>query len=267
MGKILLSLVSRVFVSRLYGRLARMRRPRFLVRFVIRRYAAHYRVAMDEYQGELEDYASLSDFFIRRLNPGVRPLKADPGCFLSPADGVLVGLQGIETDRAVPVKGWPYKVSELVGAAEAWQDGWWLATIYLSPANYHRYHYPLDGRLESLRHLGGRLYPVNPMGVRTIKGLFVKNERVVASFASGAHGYHIVAVGATFVGSVKMEAHPAPFAPGEEVACGVPVAQLEEMGRFEMGSTLVMLLPKGMADPVMEPGTTVSVGDSIFKLR
>ncbi len=266
MKKLFLSLISHIPVSRAFGRLVRLRRPRCLVRLVIRCFAGFYGINMAGYRGALADYPSLLEFFIRALDPETRPLKTDPGLVLSPVDGTLASLQCIDSDRALQVKGWSYPVSELVGASEPWAEGWWLATIYLSPADYHRYHYPLDGRLESLHHMGARLYPVNAMGVSTIEKLFVKNERVVACFASRGHRYYVTAVGATFVGSIKMEAHPEPFRPGCREACDTEVGQLEEMGRFELGSTIVLLLPKTMATPIVEPGGSVSVGDPLFRL-
>lgn len=267
MKKTLLTMVSHTVLSRIYGRITRIRRPRFLVRSLIRRFATFYRVEMGDYRGDLSAYPSLLDFFIRPLDPQTRPLETDPGLFLSPCDGMLVDLQSIETDSAAQVKGWRYRVSELIGKSEEWEKGWWLATIYLSPANYHRYHYPLDGRLTAFHHLGNRLYPVNQAGVNAIDKLFVRNERVVASFSAQNFDYHVVAVGATFVGSIKMEAHPAPFTPGRYVPISTPVGQLEEMGRFELGSTLVILLPKAAAEPLVRPTKAVRVGDPIFRLK
>ncbi len=267
MQKKLLSVISHTVFSRIYGRLTRIRRPLPLVRFIVRRFAGFYGVNMGDYRGELSDYPSLLDFFIRPLNRETRPLKKDPACVLSPADGTLVELQRIDRDEAAQVKGWTYKVSELIGKSEDWSRGWWLAVIYLSPADYHRYHYPLAGRLTSFHHLGNRLFPVNRIGVSTIDKLFIRNERVTASFSSGDREFHVTAVGATFVGSIKMAAHPAPFVPGRKVGMCRNVGQLEEMGRFELGSTLVLLLPRDMAEPLVQPTRAVRVGDPIFKLK
>ncbi|MCG8689553.1 MAG: archaetidylserine decarboxylase [Desulfobacterales bacterium] len=263
----LLTLLSAPALSRIYGRITRIRRPKFLVNALVNTFARVYHIRMDDYPGQPKDYPSLLDFFIRPLDPEKRALKADSKHFLSPADGVLAELQAIDKDQATQVKGWTYKVSQLTGANENWEDGWWLAVVYLSPSNYHRFHYSLDSRLETFRHLGNRLFPVNKAGIRYIKDLFIRNERVTATFTTHAHRFHVVAVGATFVGSIKMNDHPLPFSPGKTVPKHLDIRQNMEMGRFEMGSTLVILLPKQMAEPVAKQGSPVRVGEPLFKLR
>ncbi len=266
MIKPILTVLSFPILSRAYGRLVRIRRPRPLIRAVIRRFARLYHIDMAEYPGSVRDYPSLLDFFVRPLNPVTRPLKQDPDSFLSPADGVLADLQEIDRDSATQIKGWNYKVSELTGQQENWDNGWWLAVIYLSPSNYHRFHYPMDSRLEAFTHLGNRLFPVNRAGITAIQNLFIRNERVTASFKARSRRFHLVAVGATFVGSIKMTAHPGPFLPGRTVNMDCKTEQNGEMGRFEMGSTIVILLPKDMGTPLLTPGSEVKTGESLFKL-
>jgi len=266
MVKTILTFLSFPALSRAYGRITQIRRPRFLVRRVIKLFVRHYKIDMADYPGTPKDYPSLSQFFVRPLDPSRRPLKKDPTSFLSPADGVLAELQKIDKDSAVQVKGWRYRVSELIGKPEDWEQGWWLAVIYLSPTNYHRYHYPLDSRLDAFTHLGNRLFPVNRAGVTCIKNLFVRNERVTASFTAPSFRFHVVAVGATFVGSIKMKDHPAPFKPGQTSLVNRQVRQTDEMGRFEMGSTLVLLLPRDAADPIAKQGAAVKTGEFLFKL-
>ncbi len=266
MIKLILTLLSHPALSRAFGRLVRIQKPRCLIQAVIKRFAAVYHIDMSEYTGSLEDYPALLDFFVRPLDPVVRPLTCDDTSFLSPADGVLAELQEIYTDAATQAKGWQYTISTLTGVKEAWEKGWWLAVIYLSPSNYHRYHYPMAGRLDSLTHLGNRLFPVNRAGIHAIKSLFIRNERITASFSTGTHRFHIVAVGATFVGSIKMTAHSGPIQPGQCIPIHTLVQQNDEMGRFEMGSTLVILLPKKMATPTVAQGMPVQVGTPLFTL-
>ncbi|WDP92358.1 MAG: phosphatidylserine decarboxylase [Desulfobacter sp.] len=266
MIKSVLTLLSMPVLSRAYGRIVAIQKPGFLVKALIRRFAAVYNIDMKDYRGSLSDYPSLQKFFVRPLNPETRPLTADPNAFLSPADGVLAELQEINTDAATQVKGWQYRVSQLTGMTEDWEKGWWLAVVYLSPSNYHRYHYPLDSRLDQLTHLGNRLFPVNRAGVNHIKNLFIRNERVTASFTAREHRFHVVAVGATFVGSIEMTAHSAPFTPGRRIPVNRQVRQNEEMGRFNMGSTLVILLPRDMASPAATPGTAVKTGSPLFRI-
>jgi len=266
MIKTLLTILSFPILSRAYGCLVRIRRPRPLISLIIKQFSRIYNIDMADYPGSVRDYPSLLDFFVRPLNPETRALKNDPDSFLSPADGVLADLQEIDKDSAAQVKGWQYRVSELTGKQENWKKGWWLAVIYLSPSNYHRYHYPMDSRLDSFTHLGNRLFPVNRAGITFIKNLFIRNERVTASFTARSYNFHLVAVGATFVGSIKMKDHPAPFTPGRTVNMNCKANQNQEMGRFEMGSTIVILLPRDMATPLLTPGSEIKTGEPLFKL-
>ena len=266
MTKIVLMILSIPVLSRIFGRIVQVRRPRILVKFAINLFARYYQINMDDYPGIPEDYPSLSTFFVRPLDQSKRRLIPDPSCFLSPADGMLSHLQKIDGDSGIQVKGWHYKLSELTGKKENWEQGWWLAVIYLSPSNYHRFHYPLDSRLDTFVHLGNRLFPVNQIGLTSIKNLFIRNERVAASFSTPLFRFHMIAVGAAFVGNIKMNAHPAGFVPGRTEHMGCRVRQIQEMGRFEMGSTIVLLLPEKMVVPLSQSGRNVTVGKPLFKL-
>lgn len=265
--KSLLHLISQPFLSRLYGRLTRIRHPRILTRFIIRRFMNHYGIDMNSYLGQPEDYASLAEFFVRPLDPAQRPLVPDPAFILSPSDGRVADLQIINSDQAVQAKGMTYTVSQLIGENLDWSRNWWLCTIYLSPANYHRYHYPWSARLNLLRQLGTRLYPVNRHGVETIPGLFVRNERVVCRFGFQGESVFATAVGATFVGSIAMTAAPVPIQSAEERVLECDVRQMEEMGRFNLGSTLILLFPQSLANPVVEIQQKIAVGTPLFVLR
>lgn len=253
-------------LSRASGRIVQIRRPRILVKSAIRLFARYYQIDMNDHPGIPEDYPSLSAFFVRPLDQNRRHLIPDPSCILSPADGVLSNLQKINSDSGIQVKGWRYKLSELTGKKEDWEKGWWLAVIYLSPSKYHRFHYPLDSQLDTFVHLGNRLFPVNQTGLTAIKNLFVRNERVAASFSTPLFRFHMIAVGAAFVGNIKMNAHPAGFVPGRTEHMGCRVCQTREMGRFEMGSTIVLLLPEKMAVPLSKSGRDIAVGEPLFKI-
>ncbi len=265
-------MISNPLLSRLYGHLTRISRPRFFAGFLIRLFARHYRISMDDYQGSMSDYASLSEFFTRPLDPSARPLLPNSRAVLSPADGVLSHVEEITSDEAIQIKGKTYSLCELVGKNQArqeydWSEGWQLAVIYLSPSNYHRFHYPLDGKLSWMQHLGNRLFPVNSLGLSFIENLFVRNERVVSCFDTNGQNWYLVAVGAAFVGGIHMNCHPLPMVSGEKYAIETAVDQVREMGHFAMGSTLVLLLPKTLASScLLSPGTTVQVGDPIFTL-
>ena len=272
--KILLSIflpvLSLPVFSRLWGRIVRLRRPRFLVKMVIRNYQQAYQIDMDEYQGETEDYASLVEFFTRRLDPERRPLQPNENAIVSPADGILSNIEKITGDQATQVKGKTYSISELIGENIDFSPGWYVATVYLSPSNYHRYHYPLTGNVKRYLHAGTRLFPVNQIGVTRVDRLFIRNERIVAEIERQNMPCYVVAVGATFVGSIKMEFIPAGTRKkrGQWIPVNLEVGQLQEMGRFEMGSTIVMVVPSLLAEPLKDRlGQAVRVGEPLFRLK
>lgn len=265
-----MSVLSLPVFSRLYGRLTRIKHPRFLVRRVIRLFQSVYKVDMHTYQGEVEDYNCLVDFFIRPLDPNTRPLTPSLDHIVSPADGVLQTLETVSQDQATQVKGKYYPISELLLESIDFADEWHVAVIYLSPSDYHRFHYPASGTLQSFCHAGTRLYPVNAMGLSLVDRLFVRNERVSLKFNVAGHSMYAVAVGATFVGSIKINDIDLSKKDGlwKELANEKPIQQVAEMGRFEMGSTIVMVIPKKLAQPLHDKlGKKLAVGEPIFTLN
>ncbi len=263
--RLALGIVSCPVFSRIYGRLCRLRRPRWLIRRVVRWFARSYQIDMEEFIGEVADYPSLLDFFVRPLDPEVRPLVGNHAALLSPADGVLQTLETLTADRAMLAKGMEYRVSDLLCEPLDFSSPWHLAVIYLSPRNYHRFHYPTAAKLERYCHAGGPLYPVNAMGTSLIPRLFARNERVVAKFDLDGQPLYVVAVGATFVGSIRLEFAEKPWRDTTWRSVGKEVAQLAEMGRFELGSTLVLVCPAALATPNFALlGKPVQVGDPLF---
>jgi phosphatidylserine decarboxylase len=224
---------------------------------IIRRFVAKYRVNMDEaLNSNIASYLTFNDFFTRALKPGTRPLaKADLVC---PVDGAISQFGALEHDQLIQAKGHRYSTTALVGgdAALAQQfDHGSFATIYLSPRDYHRIHMPCDGRLSRMIYVPGDLFSVNPVTARGVPGLFARNERVVCVFDSARGPFVLALVGATIVGSMATVWHgvvnplrgkgvrewryPAPSEPA------IDLKQGDEMGRFLLGSTVVMLFPKG----------------------
>jgi phosphatidylserine decarboxylase len=144
-----------------------------------------------------------------------------------------------------------------------------VATIYLSPANYHRFHYPLSGHIKRFFHTGGRLFPVNLLGLNHIDELFIRNERIITEIEKNDRVCYVVAVGATFVGSIRMDFIPDQMKKSRDKweTIHLDVRQLDEMGRFEMGSTIVVVVPAKMAEPIDQlVGKPVQVGQAIFKM-
>ncbi|MDK9701750.1 MAG: archaetidylserine decarboxylase [Sulfuritalea sp.] len=220
---------------------------------VIRWFVGRYGVNMSEAASpDIASYASFNEFFTRPLRAGARPLaQAD---FICPVDGAISQFGAIERDRLFQAKGHSYSTTALVGGdaelTAQFQDGS-FATLYLSPKDYHRIHMPCDGRLTRMIHVPGDLFSVNPVTARGVPGLFARNERVVCVFES-AHGpFVMVLVGATIVGSMATVWHGVvnPPRPGRLREWRYEDRQLryrqgDEMGRFLLGSTVVMLFPR-----------------------
>ena len=241
---------------------------------IIRRFVAKYGVDMQEAaEPDIARYASFNDFFTRALAPGVRPLATSD--LVSPVDGAISQLGAIAGDQIFQAKGHHYSTTALVGGdaalAAPFENGH-FATLYLSPKDYHRIHMPCAGKLMRMIHVPGDLFSVNPTTARGLPGLFARNERVVCVF-EGAHGpWVLVLVGATIVGSMATVWHGVvnPPRPGslrnwryEER--DVRLAQGDEMGRFLLGSTVVLLFPPGplQFNPAWAAGGTIRMGEAM----
>jgi len=247
---------------------------------IIRRFVAKYRVNMDEAANpDIASYATFNDFFTRALKPGARPL-AD--CALvCPVDGAISQFGAIAQGRLIQAKGHDYSTTALVGGdaalAAAYDDGH-FATLYLSPRDYHRIHMPCDGRLSRMVYVPGDLFSVNPTTARGVPGLFARNERVVCVFESARGPFVLALVGATIVGSMATVWHGVvnptrgkalrewryPASPAQPDAA-IFLKQGEEMGRFLLGSTVVMLFPKGPLrfNADWAPGRAVRLGEAM----
>ena len=222
---------------------------------LIRRFIARYGVDMSEAANpDIASYASFNDFFTRALRPGARPLsKADLIC---PVDGAVSQFGTIDNDQIFQAKGHHYSTTALLGGdaalAAQFQNGH-FATIYLSPRDYHRIHMPCHGQLRRMVHVPGALFSVNPTTARGVPGLFARNERVVCVFDSARGPFVMVLVGATIVGSMATVWHGVVNPPRTGTLrswdyAGKPPVKLrqgDEMGRFLLGSTIVLLLPPG----------------------
>ncbi len=241
---------------------------------VIRWFVGRYNVNMAEAANpDVASYTSFNDFFTRALKPGARPLaQADLIC---PVDGAISQFGPIAKDQVFQAKGHTYSTTALVGgdaAAAARFDNGHLVTLYLSPRDYHRIHMPCAGELTRMVHVPGDLFSVNPTTARGVPGLFARNERVVCFFES-AHGpFVLVLVGATIVGSMATVWHGQVNPPRTGVlrqwdyAKGqVSLQQGEEMGRFLLGSTVVMLFPQGplQFNPQWSPTRPIQLGEAM----
>ena len=245
---------------------------------IIRRFIRRYGVNMAEAANpDPASYASFNQFFTRPLKPGARPLAAAD--LVCPVDGAVSQFGAIDGERIFQAKGRDYSATALLGgdsALAAHFHGGHFATIYLSPKDYHRIHMPCAGRLLRMVHVPGELFSVNPATARGVPGLFARNERVVCVF-DGPHGVWVnVLVGATIVGSMATVWHGVvnPPRPGtvrdwRYADQDIQLAQGAEMGRFLLGSTVVMLFPKGPLtfNPAWAPGAPVRLGQVMAQRR
>ncbi|MGH6625242.1 MAG: archaetidylserine decarboxylase [Burkholderiaceae bacterium] len=255
------------------GQVARARMG-WLTQAIIRRFIARYGVDMAEAaESRIESYASFNEFFTRPLRAGARPL-AD-AAFVCPVDAAISQFGPIEHDQIFQAKGHSYSTRALLGgdAALASQfDHGHFATLYLAPKDYHRIHMPCDARLLRMIYVPGELFSVNPVTARGVPGLFARNERVVCVFDTAYGPLVLVLVGATIVGSMATAWHGVVNPPR---AAGVRewryehqdirLKQGEEMGRFLLGSTVVMLFPPNVASftPDWAPSRAVRLGEAM----
>ena len=248
---------------------------------LIRWFVGKYGVDMAEAaEPDIAAYTSFNDFFTRALKPGARPLaQADLVC---PVDGAISQFGRIEDGQIFQAKGHAYSTRALVGGdaelAAHFHHGS-FATLYLSPRDYHRIHMPCDGRLTRMVYVPGDLFSVNPTTARGVPGLFARNERVVCVFESPEFGEFVLTlVGATIVGSMATVWHGVVnpkrlgelrewrYAPGGEGGEGqaITLRQGEEMGRFLLGSTVVMLFPQALAfNAGWAPGRAIRLGETM----
>ena len=241
-----------------------------LIRWFIKR----YRVNMAEAaQADPAAYASFNEFFTRALRPGARPLAtADLIC---PVDGAISQFGPIHEGRIFQAKGYDYSATALLGgdgALAAHFHGGHYATLYLSPKDYHRIHMPCAGRLLRMVHVPGALFSVNPTTARGVPGLFARNERVVCVFDAEQGPWVMVLVGATIVGSMATVWHGVVNSPRsaalrewayQDQAIDLPRGA--EMGRFLLGSTVVVLFPAGLLrfNPAWAPGGAIQMGQAM----
>lgn len=261
-------------LSRVTGRLAELRVPRPLLVPLIRAYARAYGAELAEAARPPEAYESFNAFFTRRLREGARPIDATPGAVVSPSDSRLSAIGRVPGDgRIEQVKGESYSLEVLLGST---QDAGRLAgaahaTLYLSPAMYHRVHAPVDGRIVAWHYLPGRLYPVNSMGVRSVPGLLARNERVSVLIETEAHGLAaVVLVGAANVGRIglafaELVTNSAQPAGRREPPQPIPIRRGDELGVFNLGSTVVLLVADDGLVAAASAGELVRVGQALWR--
>lgn len=249
----LLGLYPKKAGSAAVGLLARAHLPRAFREPLLGRFAASYGVDLGEAERPLAEYASFLDFFTRRLKPGLRPqAPTAPGSLNSPVDGALVASGRVENGTLIQAKGLPYRLDELLASdpLAARFEGGAYATLYLSPRDYHRIHVPCSGRVLAVGRVEGELWPVNEASTAFTPGLYVRNRRAywIAEGAGEDDGLHVAAVmvAATHVGGVVVDARwlggRALARRGRLAVDGLRCAPGDDLGTFELGSTVVLLV-------------------------
>ncbi len=243
----------------------------------IRWFAGRYGVDMNEAaEPDITTYKTFNAFFTRALKDGARPF-ADAD-FLCPVDGAISQFGAIERDQIFQAKGHRYSTTALVGGdrelASRFENGS-FATLYLSPRDYHRIHMPCEGRLTRMIHVPGALFSVNPTTARGVPGLFARNERVVCVFDTAQGPFVLTLVGATIVGSMATVWHGVVNPPRPGVLRewryddqNIVLKKGEEMGRFLLGSTVVMLFPKDTLafNPDWAPARAIRMGEAMGQI-
>lgn len=263
-------------LSALMHRLTRVENPRW-TQALIRLFCRRFDLNLDEaLESRAEAYPTFNAFFTRALKPGARPMPSDSRALASPADGTISQIGLIEDEAIFQAKGKSFDLTTLLGGeagrAAPFRGGR-FATIYLSPRDYHRLHMPIGGRLKEMVYIPGRLFSVNDATAALVPGLFARNERVVAVFETDAGPMALVLVGAIFVGSIEtvwqgpVTPQPAPRRL-QQWSYDLPGPLLErgdEMGRFNMGSTVIVVFGPGSVEWAagLKSGDPVRVGQQI----
>jgi phosphatidylserine decarboxylase len=263
--------------SRVVGQLARLPVPRPLRRPIYGGFARTVGADLSQIDGPLEQFERFDDFFTRPLAAGLRPVDEGENTIVSPVDGVVSETGLAEGGRLIQCKGLDYTVRGLLAdpiEARSFEGGAY-ATLYLAPRDYHRIHAPVAGKITGYRHVPGAFFPVNPLSVRNISGLFSINERLVTYLQTEVGRVAVVKVAATGVGHITVSydrgvnTHRSGSAGRhgwmQRYASPRPIARGAELGMFHLGSTVILLFEPGRVKLELERGQTVRVGQRIGK--
>jgi phosphatidylserine decarboxylase len=266
-------------LSRLIYSVARSE-VRWIRNTFLRIFLSGYRLNLAEaVQPDPFAYRSFNEFFTRALRPGVRPIAAEPGAVVSPVDGTVSQCGEIEEDLLIQAKGHYYLLQDLLAGdseAVATYRGGSFACIYLAPYNYHRIHMPYAGTARDNVYVPGELFSVNAATARAVPGVFARNERLICDFTTPLGRMAVILVGALFVGSIETvhcgEVNPPPRGGKKptRIATGLgrQFAKGEELGRFNMGSTVILLFERKRIawEAALVPESTVQLGRPIARV-
>ena len=242
--------------NRLCGLVADAQLPRFLLTLLIRIFSWKYGVNLKEASKQVSEYRNFNEFFTRKLLPDARTLDPDTEAVLSPVDGILGESGFINNGVLIQAKGLEYRLADLLKDPERtkFYDGGVFITIYLAPYNYHRIHSMVTGEVREFCYIPGDLWTVSPLGVHHVPGLFARNERLITYFKTEKGECALVKIGATVVGRIRVVYHDItsnrPSAAFQKIVLTSPfrVERGDEVGLFELGSTVICLFPPGQIE-------------------
>lgn len=271
MKYLFLKLLPKNLTSKLMGKLADLRVPSPLLLSAIKVYSRFYKVNLNEIKLPLNRFKTFNDFFTRDLKTEARPVNDTPGSIVSPVDGSIAEFGPIKNRLLIQTKGIYYSLTDLVGEKQTklFEDGFFI-TLYLSPSDYHRIHSPVTGTVNEFSYFSGNLWPVNAIGVKNVGGLFSLNERIVTMMEGSFGRLAVVKVGATVVGRITLDYSDLKSNSDQKSQLHLPVfppkkyKKGQEIGQFQLGSTVILLFEKGRFTPAsLQNGQSIRMGEII----
>lgn len=245
------------------GRMSSGKMPANVLRRAIKAYIRAYRIDMSQFDIDLKQVKTFNQFFTRPLKPGMRRFE---GKIASCSDGFISAFGPVVDNQLFQVKGSNYKLTDLLQEKNSFTSGS-FATIYLSPADYHRVHMPFDGTITSIKHIPGKLYSVNKKTVSRISELYCRNERTVLSGTSEFGAFHIILVGAIVVGRIVLSFTTLKPEKGIPLPVNYTLKQGDELGWFELGSTVVLVIEgQQLSNLSYHPHQKIQLGNKLAEL-
>lgn len=260
------------FVSKVFGSFADREFPPLIQKFINKNYVDAFNISLAEHQ-DIDSYRSLNALFTRALTVK-RAIDGAENIVISPADCRVTNAGIIQNKEVLQIKGKSYSVAELLGSKEKAEllEGGAFANLYLSPSDYHRFHAPFDARVLYALHIPGELYPVNDRALKNVDGLFAKNERVVVAFEGSIGVFYAVFVGALNVGRIVINFDDRIKTNADKNGVSaytyetLSVKKGDEIGRFEMGSSIALLFAPNAVSPLKKDGEKIRFGEALFKI-
>jgi phosphatidylserine decarboxylase len=269
-------ILPRNLFSRLCGFVADIRMPRLLLTPLIRIFSRIYSVELTEATQQVSEFRTFNEFFTRQLLPDARPLDPDLNAILSPVDGFIGEYGRINDGRLIQAKGLDYRLADLLldSKRDSLYDGGEFITIYLAPQNYHRIHSMVEGEVREFSYIPGDLWTVSPLGVHHVPKLFARNERLTTYIQTEKGECALIKVGATVVGRIRVSFHDQISnrhgSMAKQLVLKTPfkLERGDEVGLFELGSTVICLFPPGQVElNELDLGQKICLGQAIGRFK